>query len=202
MNRIVIIFLTIFLSGQLFSQKYNTLAGIRIGDDFGITGTQRIGNKATLNLIVQPGTFAGNEMMVITANKHYSLLTKRLNFFMGAGYYNRHSSYNNLPPLITDKPVSYHSKGLALTFGGEVTLGRLSVAADYVPLVNFGGNDDPRRFITSSGLSLRYVIVPQKSKKKKFFEKIFTKNDDKSKKKKSNKSSNSKKKSNKKSKKK
>ena len=64
------------------AQKYNTLAGIRIGDDFGISFAQRIANKNTVELNIQPGTFAGNTMYSALIKQHYSLITKRFNFFL------------------------------------------------------------------------------------------------------------------------
>jgi hypothetical protein len=66
----------------LMAQKYNTIAGVRIGDDFGISAAQRIANKTTIELNIQPGTFAGRQMTSLLAKQHYSLLTKRFNFLV------------------------------------------------------------------------------------------------------------------------
>lgn len=164
----LVIFLGVFISVQ--AQKYNTLAGVRIGDDFGISFAQRIANKTTIELNIQPGTFAGREMTSLLAKQHYPLLSKRFNFFMGGGIYTR-----KIPSTNIDVPNAQSSTGLALSFGAEITLGRLSIATDYLPMVTFGNPNDNQRFYTTSGLSLRYVLVGRESSTKKFFKNIFKK---------------------------
>ncbi len=149
---------------------YNTVAGIRIGDDFGISAAQRIADKTTIDLTVQPGTFAGRQLAMLMVKQHSSLLTKRLNFFLGGGLYAR-----NIETIVNDASVFNKTAGVGFTLGGELTLGNLSIAADYVPLVYFGGNDSHRRFTTTSGLSLRYVFVHRPTKTKTFFQKLFKK---------------------------
>jgi hypothetical protein len=57
---------------NISAQKYNTIAGVRIGDDFGISAAQRIANKTTIELNIQPGTFAGRQMTSLLAKQHYS----------------------------------------------------------------------------------------------------------------------------------
>lgn len=167
----------------LFGQKYNTLGGIRVGDDFGISAAQRIADKSTLDLTYQPGTFAGNKLILLTAKQHYPLLTKRLNFYIGGGLY--HKTYENLFDNIPKNDVVPHTNsmtGIAFTLGAELTIRKLTIGADYVPLVHFGENSY-RRFYSTSGLSLRYVFVERESKTKKFFKNIFKKNNNKKKKK-------------------
>jgi hypothetical protein len=152
------------------SQKYNTLAGIRIGDDFGISFAQRIANKTTMELNIQPGTFAGRQMSSVLVKQHYPLLSKRINFFMGGGLYSR-----KIPVQYAEGSQSQSSVGLALSFGAEITFGKLSVSTDYLPLVTFNKNDTNQRFYTTSGLSLRYVLVGRESSTRKFIKNIFKK---------------------------
>ncbi len=166
----IFVIVCIFLGGHLFSQKYNTLGGIRIGDDFGVSFAQRIANKNTIELNIQPGTFAGNNMASLLVKQHYSLLTKRFNFFMGAGVY--HRSYQT---TFSDVIQPYKSYGAAFTFGAEFTIGRLSISTDYVPLVTFGQNTN-QKFYSTSGFSMRYVLVGRESSTKKFFKNLFKKN--------------------------
>ena len=158
------------LSLTSFGQKYNTLAGIRIGDDFGISFAQRIASKTTMELNLQPGTFAGRQLSTILVKQHYPLLSKRINFFMGGGLYARKTPAND-----TDTPHSESSVGLALSFGAEITFGKLSIATDYLPLVTFNKNENNQRFHTTSGLSLRYVLVGRESSTRKFIKNIFKK---------------------------
>ncbi len=154
----------------LNAQKYNTIAGVRIADDFGLTFSQRIANKNTIELNHQPGTFAGKQMTSLLVKQHYPLLSKRLNFFMGAGLYTRKSSSGN-----ADIPQVSSSTGLALSFGAEFSIGRLSIATDYLPLVTINKSDSNQRFYTTSGFSLRYILVGRESSTKKFFKNLFKK---------------------------
>ncbi len=175
MNKILILLLTVIALNPLTSQKYNTLGGIRVGDDFGISAAQRIADKTTIDATFQPGTFAGNRLLLLTANQHYPLLGKRLNFFIGGGFYQKsHQDIYNTNNLsdVPSQPVS--NAGIAFNLGAEFTLGKLTIGADYVPLVHFG-NDSYRRFYSTSGLSLRYVFLARESKTKKFFKNLFSK---------------------------
>ncbi len=150
------------------AQKYNTVGGIRIGDDFGFSFAQRVANKTTVELNLQPGTFTGKELYTVLAKQHYPLLSKRLNFFAGAGIYSR-----NLPLNQMDIEKKQLSSGLALVLGAEVTFGKLSISTDYLPLVTLFKNDTNQRFQTTSGVSLRYVFVGRESSTKKFFKGLF-----------------------------
>ncbi|MBK8053081.1 MAG: hypothetical protein IPK35_07385 [Saprospiraceae bacterium] len=170
MKNILFIVLALISIHNISAQKYNTIAGVRIGDDFGISAAQRIANKTTIELNIQPGTFAGRQMTSLLAKQHYSLLTKRLNFFMGAGIYSR--KYN---PTYTESPQQINTQGLALSFGAEFSIGKLSISTDYLPLVTIADNNSNQRFYTTSGFSLRYILVGRESSTKKFFKKIFTK---------------------------
>ena len=154
----------------MYAQKYNTVGGIRIGDDFGISFAQRVANKTTIELNIQPGTFAGKEMTTLIAKQHYPLLTKRINFFMGAGAYARKT-----PLVQSDVLVGNSTKGLAFSFGAEISLGNLNISTDYIPLVTIANNDTNQRFYTTSGFSLRYIFIGRESSTKKFFKKLFRK---------------------------
>ncbi|MBL0099400.1 MAG: hypothetical protein IPP49_04530 [Saprospiraceae bacterium] len=109
-------------------------------------------------------------MTSLLVKQHYPLLSKRLNFFMGAGLYTRKSSSGN-----ADIPQVSSSTGLALSFGAEFSIGRLSIATDYLPLVTINKSDSNQRFYTTSGFSLRYILVGRESSTKKFFKNLFKK---------------------------
>lgn len=89
---------------------------------------------------------------------------------MGAGIYHRQFTIYNFE---TTKQNT--SAGLAFTFGAEFTIGRLSISTDYLPLVTIGNNNSNQRFYTTSGFSLRYVLVGRESSTKKFFKNLFKK---------------------------
>lgn len=160
----------LLLSTIVCAQKYNTIGGIRIGDDFGISFAQRIFNKTTAEINIQPGTFEGKQMLTILAKQHSPLLSKRINFFIGGGYYlKKYPTDNN-----SETPSLHTSSGIAFTLGAEITLGNLSISTDYLPLVTFKSGTN-QRFQTTSGLSLRYVFVSRESSTKKFFKNLFKK---------------------------
>ncbi len=151
-------------------QKYSTVGGIRIGDDFGFSFAQRVANKTTLELNLQPGTFTGKELYALLAKQHYPLLSKRLNFFAGAGVYSRSLPITSIEPVKTQ-----NTSGLALVLGAEFTIGKLNISTDYLPLVTLFNKDTNQRFQTTSGVSLRYVFVGRDSSTKKFFKNLFKK---------------------------
>jgi len=169
MRKKVLFMLLLFL-GQFstIGQSYNTVGGIRLGDDFGLNATQRVANKTTLDLIYQPGTFAGREMISLTARQHYPLLTKRLNFFLGGGAAHRITHYG-----MGDAPLSkIHNTNLAFTIGSEMTIGRLNFSIDYMPMVSLSNYSSNERFYSNSGVSLKYVFVKKPKPKIKFIDKI------------------------------
>ena len=170
MNKIFVTIGFSLLPIVFIAQKYNTIAGIRIADDFGISFAQRVANKLTVELNIQPGTFAGRQMTTIIAKQHYPLLTKRFNFFMGAGLYSR-----KIPEVNIDIPQQKSTQGLALSFGAEFSIGKLSISTDYLPLVTLANNGSNQRFYTTSGFSIRYILIGRDSGTKKFLKKLFSK---------------------------
>lgn len=170
MNKLSFIACLLVIPTLIIAQKYNTIAGIRIGDDFGISFAQRLANKTTIELNIQPGTFAGRQMTTLIAKQHYPLLTKRFNFFMGAGLYSR-----KIPEANIDIPQQKSTQGLALSFGAEFSIGRLSIATDYLPLVTLANNGSNQRFYTTSGFSIRYILIGRDSGTKKFLKNLFSK---------------------------
>lgn len=164
---LVVVFVTLFYSGIL-SQAYNTVGGLRLGDDFGLTVSQRIANKSTLDLIYQPGTFAGNEMMALAVKQHYPLITKRFNVFIGGGLAHRITHHSK-----DDEPYTpVQNTHLSFTLGGELTVGRLSFSIDYMPMVSISNYQNAQKFNAHSGLSMRYVFIKKPKPKQKFLQKI------------------------------
>jgi hypothetical protein len=163
------IFLLVMMSSWTLSgQAYNTVGGLRLGDDFGLSVSQRIAQKSTLELIYQPGTFAGNEMISLTGKRHYPLLTRRLNVFAGGGL-----AHRNIHTGSGDEPRQTDGNTLlALSLGSELSLGRWSLSVDYMPMVSFTDYAPGQRFFAHSGLSVRYVFVKRPKPQKKFMEKI------------------------------
>ena len=153
-SAIVFICLTVY-AGSLSAQKYNTLTGMRMADDFSIVFVQRLFDKYTLEARLGTGISAPEQRYVLLMNRHYPLISKRFNVFLGAG------GFYNMPGANNEN--NRHQTGLALDAGAELTIGRLSLAIDYQPNIALSGKMSGALIQTNSGLSLRYVLVKRKS---------------------------------------
>jgi hypothetical protein len=157
-----------FFTGSILflkAQRYNTLAGVRISDDIHIVFAQRLFDKHTVEARIGTGITSAEQRYVLLMNRHYPLLSRRFNIFLGAGGF-----YSHTGPL---SETQHAHTGVALNAGAELTLGRLSMAVDYQPLVAVPQKSSAPLFQTSSGLSLRYVLVKRKSNVSKKIKKVF-----------------------------
>ena len=151
-----------------------------MGTDWGITGKYRFDNKATAELIIQSAASNNRDEVIITAlaEKHNPLISKRFNFYTGAGL---HKGWNN---TVNGETNFRNPFGITAIAGIEFNLGRMNVSWDFKPAFNLVGGE--RKMYTQSGISLRYVFEKRplfawKNKKKnkdkkkinwKFWEKI------------------------------
>ncbi|MBK8701612.1 MAG: hypothetical protein IPN29_19495 [Saprospiraceae bacterium] len=154
-----------FCSGQ----SYNTVLGMRFGEDFGFVGAQRIANHTTLELSASDGLFSSNKFVSATLKQHHNLVTRRFNFFVGGGYIGK-----SLVGVDNEREnYSTTGHGIAGVMGTEFTLGRLNFSLDYVPQYILTKEFSGRRLTADSALSIRYVMWKRKGWLKKFFGKIF-----------------------------
>ncbi len=154
-----ILFLLVFgFTNLLFSQSYNTAGGIRIGSEFGITAKQRIAKRITLEGILQKGIGNGETALTLLGEKHVPILSRRLNFYIGAGI---HKGWINDEKILYDNPVGITGIG-----GLEMTLKNLNFSFDFKPAFNVSGGT--RKVYSQSALSLRYVFIKRESATKKF----------------------------------
>lgn len=166
MKRLLIISIAFFSTFSLFSQGYNIAGGIRMGTDWGITGKYRIAKKETIEAIIQSAASKDKDEVIITAlwEKHNPLISKRFNFYTGAGL---HKGWNNT----NNGEITYQNPfGVTAIAGIEFNLGRTNVSWDFKPAFNLVGGE--RKMYTQSGISLRYVfekrpLFNRKKKKKK-----------------------------------
>lgn len=159
------LFFTLWVFSHVVSaQSYNNALGMRLGDDYGYSFTQRLLNHTTLELTHQDGLFSGKKRSTAILKQHTPLLTRRFNFFVGAGIHR--TTYNTASDAI---PII--STGAAFTLGTEITIGRLSVSLDMSPTYHLS-KTSPARFESSSGVSIRYVIWKRKSGFSKFIQKL------------------------------
>ena len=98
----------------------------------------------------------GQNAVILLAEQHQKILLKRLNLYYGIGV---HKSWYNSK---SDNELSNPS-GLATIAGLEFAIGRMALSWDFQPNINIWGGD---QFLqTTTGFSLRYILVEQKKKK-------------------------------------
>ncbi len=168
-----ICFLVAFLNMiavSLSAQSYNTAIGIRFGDDLKFSVSQRILNHTTLEANLSDGLFSDHKYASLTLKKHHSLLTRRLNFFVGGGYYGQ--SLINDSKEVPD--FDFNNHGVIATMGFELTLGRMNLSIDYSPQYALAKDYTGRKLTADSALSFKYVIWKRKNHTfKKIIKKIF-----------------------------
>ncbi|MEM6318220.1 MAG: hypothetical protein AAF960_11155 [Bacteroidota bacterium] len=166
MKRLLFITITFLSAFSIFAQGYNVAGGIRMGTDWGVTAKYRFDKKMTAEAIIQSSASKNRDEVIITAlvEKHNPLISKRFNFYTGAGL---HKGWNN---TVNAETTYQNPFGLTAIAGIEFNLGRTNVSWDFKPAFNLVGGE--RKMYTQSGISLRYVfekrpLFNKKKKKKK-----------------------------------
>ena len=162
MQKLILFIFLAFISITISAQKYITAAGLRVGSGIGLTLQQRIGEKLTVEGIAQKSLFENESYVSALLERHFKLIAKGLNFYVGAG---PHMAVNK--KNVTDEkgnPVTYTSKGYgASAIGGlEMRLNRMVFSIDYIPSVNFNGGENV--FGSRTGISARYILIKAKKK--------------------------------------
>jgi hypothetical protein len=133
----------------LHAQSYGTAVGARVGDGFGLTIQQQVGDKATVELIAESVFKSHDWTYSAIYEQHYNIIPflKFFNFYVGVG-----------PHLYQPATGSAIARGYGVSaIGGvELKLGNLLFSVDYKPLINFSGGN--RTFDGQKGFSVRYVI--------------------------------------------
>jgi len=154
MKKILLFFLLVF-PVLIQAQAYRTAGGIRLGTDWGFTLQQKVFDQTTIEMIIQSSFKREETNLTLLLEQHKRLLSKRFNFYYGAGFHK---------VWITEKDLEYDAPaGVTFITGAEMTIGRLNISWDFKPAVNIWGGENT--FYTQSGLSLRYVLVKKKKRK-------------------------------------
>jgi hypothetical protein len=150
-----------FLSLQsLNGQSYNAVFGFRLGDDLALTSALRVAKRHTIQLDHQSALFSNINQTSLIMKKHYPVLTRRINFSLGAGGAMRQERIPGEAQQLAYTPR------LALAAGAEITIGKMNIAYEYLPGYNLS-NQSSSRFYTSSGIAIRYVIWGREGQLKK-----------------------------------
>ena len=165
--------LTLVLFGiftnKLLGQSYNTVFGLRFGDNFGFTASQRIANHTTIEANASDGLFSQSKYLSLSVKQHYAMMTRRINFFIGVGCFGRSSIIEG----VENPDFVFKNHGISGLLGAEMTLGRINLSIDYSPQYIMNKNYSGRKLSVDSALSVRYVLWKRKGSIRKFFEKIF-----------------------------
>ncbi len=154
--RFLFFILSLFISGNLFSQSYFTAGGARLGTDWGITFQQKILKYTTSEVIFQSSLVREELMLTGLIEHHFPVVTKRLNVYLGAGF---HKGF------VTDNSATYESPyGMSVVAGAEFTVARFVISYDYKPAFNFAGGENS--WYSQTGVSVRYVFIKQNFIKK------------------------------------
>lgn len=145
----------LLLITHISAQTYNVSTGIRLGTEWGLTGQFRIGNKTTLEAILQSNFGTDEGIFTLLFEQHQPILFKRFNLYGGAGI---HKGWNAPNTPNTQKAPF----GLSLVGGVEATLARFNISYDIKPAFNLYGGK--KKVYVQTGVSVRYVIVPRKTK--------------------------------------
>ena len=138
--------------GDSPAQGYDTAVGLRVGAGFGMSATQRIGRRHSLEAIGQNRFGTDAFTLTLIGRRHFNLGIKRVNFFLGAGL---HKGWGYVEEGERGDPL-----GITAQAGAEVTLGRTSITFDFLPQVHLSGRVVPASF--GSAVGLRYVLLRRK----------------------------------------
>lgn len=154
---------------MLFSQSYNSVAGLRFGNEFGFSFVQRLANHTTVEAVASDGLFSDYKYFSLGLRQHHKLITKRFNIYIGGGYYGKTSSYHKKE----EEDFKFSNQGVMGLMGFEMTIHRLNISIDYIPRYMLTKTSSEPKLSADSAISLRYVFWKRTSATKKFLKKIF-----------------------------
>ncbi len=176
-NFVVFIGLWLFStgSGWVHAQSYGTAMGLRFSNNnqyrmVGLTAQQRIMKGLTVEGILQ-SDFNANTTIHAILERHRRLVTKRFNYYYGAGLsLGIEESREKVPESMQIIHTYGNSTmGVDLIAGVEFTLLRINLSIDYKPNINIVGREP--WYSGQVGISARSVLVKgskqNKNKRKK-----------------------------------
>lgn len=174
MNRSIlglVAILTFLISSEGYAQRYGTALGLRFGNsDFnrtvGLTLQQRIVDRVTVEGILQ-SDFSRNTTFSLLAEKHSPIISKRFNFYYGAGiaFGSEESFVKNPGTKEIIHTYGNSTIGVDLIGGIELTVAGAVISLDYKPNINLAGREEFYR--GQIGISARTVLVKSKEQKRK-----------------------------------
>jgi hypothetical protein len=134
------------------AQGYVTAAGLRLGNTWGLTVSQLVMPRTTVEFILD-NDYRDHSYFHLLARRHVNLATRKVNVFYGAGLHGGTNSY--------ERKSLYGVEGQV---GVEATIGKVNVAFDFKPQLSFGGGATLGvGFVPATALSARYVLINRKA---------------------------------------
>lgn len=157
----------------LFGQKYNIAAGLRWGGDFGLSVTERIAKRVTLEQNFNSENNDYYYSFFALGKYHQPIITKRFNWFYGGG-----------PGIVRLKETNEYKEStsfsLLMQTGLEYTINRATFYIALEPYF-FSANSNTR-FKMHKVFALRYVIMKRNAVWKKKVKNVFSRKKNKKKK--------------------
>lgn len=151
-------------SSLVLGQAYTTAAGVRLGKYIGLSVSQRVLPKMTVEGMYQTTLGGQQQYLTALAKRHHSLIARRLNFYYGGGAHLGWEGGSNVDNTGTKTSFT----GVDGILGAELTIARFNISIDYKPAINIG-NDN--WFDNQGGITVRYVLIksnsPQAQKRQK-----------------------------------
>jgi hypothetical protein len=167
----LVFLLCLLLPYQAFSQRYGTALGLRFGNSqlhrtVGVTVQQRVAQRVSVEGILQ-SDFARNTNFSLLAEKHSPIISKRFNYYYGAGvaFGSEESFVKNSSTKEIIHTYGNSTYGVDLIAGIELTVANTVVALDYKPNINLSGREE--FYKGQVGISARAVLVKSKEQKRK-----------------------------------
>ncbi|NHE56795.1 hypothetical protein [Cyclobacterium plantarum] len=167
---LVLFLLLLFSWGESFGQSYGSSLGLRFGNNnqyrtIGLSVQQRIQKGLTVEGILQ-SDFNVNSSFHALLQKHRPILSKRLNYYYGAGISLGIGESQEKIPESMQIIQTYGNPmlGLDLVAGLEFTALGVNFSVDYKPNVNIAGRQP--WYSGQVGISARSVLVKGKQQKK------------------------------------
>jgi hypothetical protein len=160
-KKISILALIVSISSFVSAQKYDIVAGAKIADGIGISGAYRFADKYTAEILLKPSTFSEYSLGSIMAKRHFGILgSKRFNVFAGAGLFTLNHDTN-----LSEAP-KVNAAGIGFTLGAELTMGRINISTDYMPLFTVNESTFNKDYYSNGGITVRYVFDKRETKVK------------------------------------
>lgn len=164
------ILLVFILNSEVQAQRYGSAVGLRIGSNdysrtVGISAQQRILKHVTLEGIVQ-SDFSRNTTMHLLVERHRPIVSKRFNYYYGAGVSVGHEESFIKNPETRQIMHTYGNAttGVDLIAGVEMTVLNTVISLDYKPNVNLAGREEFYR--GQVAISARMILVKSKEQNK------------------------------------